>query len=225
MPENQSWALNALRNLQASYEARGLKFVIKPSREILPSFLEGYQPDAIAIDPNGGGAIIEVKRQESHASNRKLAELAKKIGAQRDWEFKAIYTHPATENPDNIAKPTLEQIDPRLQEMRILADTGHFAPALVFGWAILESLARLASSSVRSTGLSPIQAVQALAEEGYIENEDAQRLRDLAKLRSAVAHGDFSVDVSAEQVDFLVSQLNELTSHIAKVTAEQAVTH
>jgi hypothetical protein len=82
--------------------------------------------------------------------------------------------------------------------MRILADTGHFAPARVFGWAILESLARLASSSVRSTGLSPIQAVQVLAEEGYIENEDAQRLRELAKLRSAVAHGDFSVDVSSE---------------------------
>jgi hypothetical protein len=198
IPESQPWELNTLRNLQASYEARGLRFFINPSRELVPSFLEGYQPDAIAMGPNGGGAIIEVKRHESQASNRKLAELAKKVGAQRGWEFKAIYTHPATENPDNIAKPTLEQIDARLQEMRILADTGHLAPALIFGWAVLESLARLASSSARSTGLSPIQAVQVLAEEGYIKNEDAQRLRDMAGLRSAVAHGDFSVNVSAE---------------------------
>ncbi|MEA2727847.1 MAG: hypothetical protein QOF70_2322 [Acetobacteraceae bacterium] len=225
MPESQPWELNVLRNLRASYEERGLKFYINPPHELVPSFLEGYQPDAIAIGPDGGGAIIEIKRYQSQATNRQLAELAKRVGEHSGWEFKGIYTNPATETPDNIAKPTLEQIDAGLQEIQILADTRHFAPALVFGWAVLESLARLASGPGRSRGLSPVQAVQALAEEGYIENEDAQRLREMAKLRSAVAHGDFSVSVSAEDVDFLVNQLNALKSYITKVAVEEAAGH
>jgi hypothetical protein len=44
-------------------------------------------------------------------------------------------------------------------------------------------------------------------------------------LRSAVAHGDFSVSVSAEDVDFLVNQLNALKSYITKVAVEEAASH
>jgi len=222
IPESQPWELNVLRNLQHSYEARGLKFHINPSRELVPAFLAGYTPDAIAVGPGGGGIIIEVKRQRTQATDRQLAELAKKVADQKGWEFRAIYTNPTTERPDNIAKPTPEQIDARLKEIQVLADTGHYAPALIFGWAVLESLARLASDPGSSRGYSPIQAIQTLAEEGYIENEEAQRLREMARLRSAVVHGDFSVAVSAEQVEFLLKQLTALKSDIAKVAAEQS---
>jgi hypothetical protein len=44
----------------------------------------------------------------------------------------------------------------------------------------------------------------------------------MARLRSAVVHGDFSVDVSADQVAFLLKQLKALSSSITKVMAEQA---
>jgi hypothetical protein len=222
IPDGQPLELDVLRNLQHSYEARGLKLHINPSRELVPSFLAGYTPDAIAVGSDGGGIIIEVKRHRTQAIDRQLAELAKKVADQKGWEFQAVYTNPTTERPGNIAKPTPEQIDARLREIQILADTGHYAPALMFGWAVLESLARLASSHESSRGYSPIQAVQALAEEGYIEDEEAQRLREMARLRSAVVHGDFSVDVSADQVAFLLKQLKALSSSITKVMAEQA---
>jgi len=221
IPEGHGSELSVLRDLQPSYEARGLKFHINPSRELIPPFLAGYTPDAIAVGPDGGGIIIEVTRNRTQASNRQLADLARKVADQKGWEFQAIYTNPTTERLDNIPKPTQEQVDAKLREIQVLADTGHYAPALIFGWAALESLARLASGSGRSGGYSPIQAVQALAEEGYIENEEAQRLRDMARLRSAVAHGDFSVDVSADQVAFLLEQLKALNSSIAEVAAEQ----
>lgn len=76
-------------------------------------------------------------------------------------------------------------------------------------------------------GLTPIQAVQALAAEGYaaegyIENEDAQRLRDMARLRSAVVHGDFSSVVTADQVRFLVEQLEAMKSNIMTVAADES---
>ncbi len=43
------------------------------------------------------------------------------------------------EDPNKIAKPASEQIDARRREMRIVADAGHCAPALMFDWAILEA--------------------------------------------------------------------------------------
>jgi uncharacterized protein YutE (UPF0331/DUF86 family) len=222
IPESELWEFDVLRDLQHSYEARGFKFHINPSRELVPPFLAGYTPDAIAVGPESGGVVIEVKRQRTQSTDRRLAELAKKVSKQKGWEFRAIYTNPITERPDNIAKPTAGQIDARLREIQGLADTGHYASALILGWAVLESLSRLASDSGSSRGYSPVQAIQALAAEGYLENEEAQRLREMARLRSAAVHGDFSVNVSAEQVEFLLAQLRALNSEIRKVAAEHA---
>jgi uncharacterized protein YutE (UPF0331/DUF86 family) len=48
----------------------------------------------------------------------------------------------------------------------------------------------------------------------------ARRLRELARLRSAVVHGDFAVDVSGQQVEFLLEQLQALKVGIAEVAGE-----
>jgi hypothetical protein len=93
--------------LQTSYEARGLRFVIDPPRELVPAFLVGHTPDAIALDPDGGGIIIEVMRPPSQiGGKRDLAEISKTVAAQKGWEFRAVYVSPASEMPDDIAQPT-----------------------------------------------------------------------------------------------------------------------
>jgi hypothetical protein len=217
--DGQPWELSVLHNLQHSYEARGFKFHISPPPELIPSFLAGHRPDAIAVSPDGGGIIIEVKRHRAEASNRQLADLAKKVAGQKRWEFQVIYTNPTTEESDDIAKATVKQINAGLQEIQLLADSGHYAPALIFGWAVLESLARFARGLGSSRGHSPVQVVQALAEEGYLANDDAQRLREMARVRSSLVHGDLSVTVSAEQVGFLLGQLRALKSEITKLAA------
>lgn len=89
----------------------------------------------------------------------------------------------------------------------------------------MESLARLTSTQGeggRPRGLSPIQAIQTLTEEGYLENDTADRLREMAKLRNAVVHGDFSVDVPAEQVEGLLRQLQAIASDIMSVMPKQS---
>jgi len=75
MSETQLLESNVLRNMQHVPEGRGLKFCINPPREMVPNFLDDFQPDAIALGPDGG-IIIEVKHRGSTASEKQLAAIA-----------------------------------------------------------------------------------------------------------------------------------------------------
>jgi hypothetical protein len=219
MSEAQLRESNVLRNLRQVSEARGLKFYVNPPREVVPEFLGDFQPDAIAIGPEGG-IIIEAKFPGNPASKKQLAVIARRVSDQKGWEFRAIYLNPAMDETPSIAKPTPEQLQAKFKEIEALTKAGHPAAAFVTGWAALESLVRLASANrgaSKSGGFSPIPAVQTLAEEGYIENEAAERLRAMAKVRNAVVHGDFSVDVQTEQVEGLLTQLKAIASDIMSV--------
>lgn len=175
--------------------------------------------------PEGGGIIIEIKHKKTGASEPSLAQIAKQVAARTGWEFQVIYINPTSEALAPISKPTADQLRVALGELQELARTGHHGAALITGWAILESLARLvlADSDLNRTGtFSLIQAVQILAEEGYLESEAAQRLRQMAHLRNAVVHGNFSTEVSTEQVRDLLDQLQAIAADISQVTANQA---
>jgi hypothetical protein len=220
--EAQLLESNALRNLRQISEARGLKFYINPPREIIPEFLGDFRPDAIALGPEGG-IIIEVKLRGSPASEKQLAAIARRVSGQKGWEFRAIYLNPTADETPPIAKPTPEQLQATLREIEVLIKSGHPAAGFLTAWAALESLARLArgdSEAGRPRGLPPIQTIQILAEEGYLENEVADQLREMAKLRNAVVHGDLSVNVPAEQVEDLLRQLQVIASEVMSVTPE-----
>ena len=214
---------NALRTLRRLAEARGLKFYINPAREIIPDFLGEFQPDAIAIGPEGG-IVIEVKSRRSPASEHQLAAIAKRVADQKGWEFRAIYLSPPLDEMAPIQKPTPEQLQATFKEIKALTKAGHHAAAFAQAWAALEALARLASpnSEARSTAaLPPIQAIQTLAQEGYLENQAADRLREMVKLRNAVVHGDFSINISPEEIKALLKQLKSTASDIISVMSER----
>jgi len=220
MADGQLLESNALRNLRQASEERGLKFYVNPPREIVPAFLGEYQPDAIALGPEGG-MIIAVQVGRRPTSEPGLAAIARKVSGQKGWEFRAIHLNPPMDEIPPIEKPTPEQLQATFGEIEALVKNGHPAAGFVTGWAALESLARLASAyrAARTpTGFSPIQAIQTLAEEGYVENEVADWLREMARLRNALVHGDFSVHVSAEEVSQLLEQLRAIASDIALVT-------
>ncbi len=209
-----------LRSLRQLSEARGLKFQVHPPREVIPEFLGDFQPDAIAWGPEGG-IIIEVKRRGDPVSKVQLSEIARRVYGQKGWEFRAIYLKSPIDDAASIAKPTRQQLQAAFKEIEALTNGGHHAAALVTAWAALESLARLASADGevrRPTTFSPLQAIQTLAEEGYMENETAERLRNLAKLRNAIVHGDLSLNVSAGQVEGVLKVLREIASDIEAAT-------
>ena len=88
------------------------------------------------------------------------------------------------------------------------------------GWSALEAMAHLAranSGSAAPKPLSPLQAVQALAEEGYVEANVATRLRGFATTRNAVAHGNLSVEVTQEQAESLLQDLRSIFTAIEEV--------
>src|SRR5262249_12664212 len=131
----------------------------------------------------------------------------------------------AIDETNAIAKPTADRIAMRLDEVEKLEQAGYHGPAFLIAWAVLESLARLATppgSTAQMISLGATQVVQKLAELGYLENEEASGLRALAKVWNAVVHGDLSVDVSAAQVKPLLEQLKALQSEIVRSTSTQA---
>jgi uncharacterized protein YutE (UPF0331/DUF86 family) len=94
----------------------------------------------------------------------------------------------------------------------------------ILGIAALESLARLASASSATTthtALSPIQAIQTLAEEGYIESEAADWPRNTAMLRNAVVHGDLSVIVPPDKVADTLRQLRAIAADMMSVVSDE----
>jgi HAMP domain-containing protein len=223
--EAQACEQNILETLRRTFEAQGLTFVRNPGDDVIPSFLGGYKPDAIAVNQNGGGIVFEVKQRRSNATDKQLAEIAQKIAPHKNWEFRAVFTGSASDTSPNIPKPTTEQIDAKINELATLVRLQHYDVALVAGWAILESMARLVISDDahgQSKGLTSIQAVQSLAQEGYLENEVAQRLREMAGLRDAVVHGDLSAEVSAQQVEDLQRHLQTIASAISGVSSKEA---
>jgi uncharacterized protein YutE (UPF0331/DUF86 family) len=206
------WQSSALRNLQRVFEARGLKFYVNPPRDVVPDFLGDFRPDAIARGPEGG-IIIQVKFRGTPESESRLAEIARRVSAQKGWEFRAIYVTPPIDEIPSIAKPTQQQLQAAFDQIEALTNGGHHAAALLIAWAALESLARLANANSEtgtSRAFSPLQAIQMLAEQGYLENEAADNLRRMVKLRNAVAHGDLSVDVQGGQVKSLLKQLRAI---------------
>jgi len=225
IPESQAWEMGVLHNLRGIYEGRGMRFYINPSPDLIPGFLGGFRPDAIAISPDGTGVVLEVKSYRTPTTQRQMDELKRRVSSEDGWQLEVIYTNPATDETNVIAKPTADQIESRLDEVERLEQAGYHGPAFLTAWAVLESLARLATppgSTAQTISLGAIQVVQKLAELGYLENEEASGLRALAKVRNAVVHGDLSVNVSAAQVKPFLEQLKALRSEIVRSTSAQA---
>ncbi len=219
MPETHFTHSDVFQRLRHALEARGMTFHINPPREIVPAFLRGFQPDAMAVGPEGG-VIIAVKSRKNSLPGQPLAEIARIVSGQKGWEFRLIYLNPSMDEMPLIAKPTPEQLQGTFSEIEVLMESGHSVVAFLIAWAALESLARLARGDGGTRNVSSLQAIQILAEEGYLENEAAGGLRDMVRLRNAVVHGDLSVDVPAGQVESLLEQLRTIEAEIMSVMSE-----
>jgi hypothetical protein len=68
-----------LQTLVPGYEAEGFSVFLHPAREMLPPFMRGYQPDAIAVKDDEKIAI-EIKRDgpSARSSTRRCAGVGKR---------------------------------------------------------------------------------------------------------------------------------------------------
>src|SRR3984893_16318882 len=75
-------------------EAEGFEVFANPSPPILPPFMRGHSPDAIALRKDKKLAI-EVLR-EGVLSNRRLDKLRELFSQHKDWELRVYWVSPSS---------------------------------------------------------------------------------------------------------------------------------
>lgn len=201
-----------LGSLKKDADRHGWTFHAPPPKAMIPDFAEDYEPDALMITPEGG-VMIAITTRSSLARNARLAEIAQRVSEQPGWSFRVFYAN-TSDPPEPAAPPsTVEEIASGITEVRALDETGHERAALVMGWATLEAIARLVMDRHgidQARPLSPIQAVQVLVQEGYLDDEDAGRLRSLARVRNEIVHGRLGTAISRKDVTGLIANLEAM---------------
>ncbi len=201
-----------LDRIRESYERQGYEFFANPTGDLLPAFLRGYSPDAIALKSDDR-IIIELKVSNHPSWGEQLSKLADCVKGQPGWHIKVHSALPRAEDSLDIQTQNPAIIRSRLQEIEGLALTGQSRAAFVMGWSVLEAITRdLASERGLNAGkpFSSGGLVQFLEMQGMIDDRAGHLLRQQAHLRNLVVHGDLSAEVSPEAVTGLVSLIGDL---------------
>ena len=200
-----------LRQLRRQYERQGYQFFEHPRSDLVPSFLGNYVPDAIAIGPHDN-VVLEVKASRAPSREKLLSELAARMKGQNEWKLRVIYA-PDDGDDDLIPVARPSELKDAVREVGALIDSQHLRAASVMTWGLLEAVARrLAPAADTGDIRSPREVVEWLTHEGYISQSASRRLREIVPLRNAVVHGDFSKTISAEDVSFVLSEVDRLVA-------------
>jgi flagellar capping protein FliD len=213
-----------LRTLRSRYERRGYTFVAHPTEDLIPEFLRGYRPDALAISERES-VVIEIKTRRNPNNQKNLAQIAERVAGQPNWKFEIYY---AGDFPRPIyERPNDAEISQLLEEIRGLRKAGFNRAALVMAWAALEAIAR--ALRIESNGRSehggsgpmiPSEIVEWLSRTGHIDGPTGRLLRNIIKVRNAVVHGVQEVDLHEQELLVLYSTLESLVAQLrSKQTA------
>lgn len=197
-----------LEALRPEYEGRGFTYVIAPSDDLLPPFLKGLQPDAIARAPDRNVAVV-VKRPRDRPGAVGIAEMQRLFADRPDWRFRVIV--PSSDPLDAlvIGEATPDAIRKRRDEVRSLALGGHGRAAFVMAWALLEAALRFTKGEARGRAQSVADVIQSLAMAGSVDAATERRLRGLVALRNSIVHGDLAAEPDAADVDSVLSAVDE----------------
>ena len=88
-----------IEQLTPQLEADGYTVYLEPPRQLLPAFMRGYIPDAIALRAKGfeqfkKNLAIEVK-VEGLSTKTRIEELERRFADAGDWELRVYYARPA----------------------------------------------------------------------------------------------------------------------------------
>jgi uncharacterized protein YutE (UPF0331/DUF86 family) len=211
-----------LERLRETYEREGYEFFLQPSGGILPPFLRGVRPDAIALKP-GEGVVIEVKFGNRPGKDQHLGPIAAALHGHADWRLKAYFEQPRPEDALSIGVPTQTEIDKEITESVRLATEGHERAAFLLAWSVLEAIARVRAFGTGLAAQRPISAagtVESLEMAGLIDKETGRDLRTKAQLRNLVAHGDLGAEVDHTAVEDLIRLVRDLSSDAETVPGE-----
>jgi hypothetical protein len=177
--------------------SEGYDVYVHPRRPLVPSFLAGFVPDAIALRQDKN-LVIEVSRKSPQAA-KKLESLAALLQGRDKWELRVFWVSPDREQK-TLGVQDREAIRARIAEVGAVAAAGHPEAAMLVAWGAFEALARAVLTREFERPQTPGRIVQVLAREGYVTPSEADRLRALAAKRNGLIHGELQTQVSAEEM-------------------------
>ena len=184
-------------------EDGGYSVFVQPPRSLLPKFMDGYAPDAVAIGKPRNIAIeIVAGDKPGHA----VETLKERFAAQDEWALRVYYYRPEHE-VEIVAPATRGAIEAAATRVEGLVSAGLPDAALLLGWSALEAAGRLLLPDRLRRPQAAGRLIELLAQEGVVPPDEAQRLRRLLVLRNRIAHGDLATLVLPEDVTDLVAIL------------------
>ena len=201
--------LAILEEVQRTLIEDGYEVVLQPNSLLVPAFLSGYQPDAIAFRSDKN--LIIVVASQSPDTERHIGALRKKLAGQHSWELRLIWTTPGEKS---VTLPPSSPIDisETILEIEQLSALEHYRPALLLGWAALEALGRLSLPTELGRPQSPARLIDQLAFNGKLNPNDADNLRDIIQKRNGLIHGDLGAAISKSDIDLILNSANKLLS-------------
>ena len=188
---------HVLEHLLSELEAEGFSVFPHPSRHILPAFMEGYRPDAIAIKDDQKIAI-EIKSGPPTSAHP--ASIADKIAQHPEWQLRVYYAPPRSGEEVLTSEP-LSSIEQSLAEIDQLKNSGHLRTALIAGWATLEAAARTLMPERLGRPQPSSKLIEVLAGEGALTPSEADNVQNIARLRNAAAHGSLDTVINEADVE------------------------
>lgn len=178
-------------------KAEGYTVHKEPSDALIPEFMKGFRPSALALSPSRKIAIDVIT--DSGIAKIRSGLSRRLFEGHRDWEFRVLYVRPS-ETGAAINPQSLDAIETSLGKIQKLRSESELQSALLLSWAAFEALGRalLPASFVRPQ--TPGRLVEVLANSGYVTPDEADLLRGLAGQRNRLIHGDLNVTVQSAEV-------------------------
>lgn len=204
---------DVLQQLMPALEAEGYEVFLQPNRQLLPNFLKGFMPDAIALRSDEKIAIEVIRK--SRDGERRIKKVKELFKGHEDWKFRVVWVAPSgPTQPVQSQTPSL--IRTRIAEIKELKKNRHFGPASLLAWATLEAVGRLLLPQKFERPQTPGRIVDVLASEGYITPSEADALRQLVEKRNKLVHGDLKTRISELDITEMINVLNLLTRMVGK---------
>jgi uncharacterized protein YutE (UPF0331/DUF86 family) len=203
-----------LEQVVPQLEAEGYTVYLEPTRQLLPSFMTGYVPDAIAFRSDKKLAIEVLV--EGDRSATKEPGLKQRFEGEKDWELRVLYARPTS--PRNELPVMDDQaIDASIASAESLISTKQLGAALLIAWATFEALGRALSPKEFARPQTPLRLVEVLAADGSLTPPEADLLRGLATTRNQFIHGGLDKRVDLAELQKFIDILKTLRR--MKITA------
>ncbi len=183
---------NKLQEVAEQYTHHGYAVIVEPSASQVPEFMDGFQPDMLAYK-NDEKVVVEV-RVKNQIADANTVYMAGLINSQPGWRFDLFVVNDSRW-PDDVLTTAYEKSSDGIVEMarnaNELDSSGQPEAACLLAWAATEaSLRNLAKRhGVRVERYSPVSLIQTLYSAGLLSLEQYEHLREILKVRNAVAHG------------------------------------